>query len=376
MASVPVFRKKVSRRKFIQALGLFSILGIGNFGLFGCANPNQAESETLEGPGLGQLARSKGRQYGVAAQSWQLEEQDYAEVIRVEASMLVPENELKWYKLRPAQNAFDFTGYRRLAAFAQANDMAMRGHVLVWYTGNPDWLTPALARRDAAMPILKRHIDTVIAETSSLIRNWDVVNEAIDPESSRSDGLRESPWLTALGPEYMPLAFKLAYAADPGLTLAYNDYGLEQEGSPANFKRTATLRVLEWCLKNNAPIHTLGLQSHLQAHRPLAAKEFLAFLREIRGMGLKVSITELDLDVSRLSGPMKERVEVAQNYVRVYLDFVQLDAPVDMLLTWGLSDRYTWLREQNPNIAGALPLDRNFRRGPMWDTLEEAWLGV
>jgi GH35 family endo-1,4-beta-xylanase len=46
-----------------------------------------------------------------------------------------------------------------------------------------------------------------------------------------------------------------------------------------------------------------------------------------------------------------------------------------MLLTWGLSDRYTWLRQTQPDIAGALPLDADLNRGPMWVTLKERWLG-
>jgi GH35 family endo-1,4-beta-xylanase len=45
-----------------------------------------------------------------------------------------------------------------------------------------------------------------------------------------------------------------------------------------------------------------------------------------------------------------------------------------MLLTWGLSDRYTWLRKDNPHLAGALPLDADLNRGPLWETLKTAWL--
>jgi GH35 family endo-1,4-beta-xylanase len=54
---------------------------------------------------------------------------------------------------------------------------------------------------------------------------------------------------------------------------------------------------------------------------------------------------------------------------------VQQSGEIDMLLTWGLSDRYTWLRQSQKNVAGALPLDADLNRGAMWGTLKEGWLG-
>jgi len=291
--------------------------------------------------------------------------------------MLVPESELKWFSVQPSPGVFDFSGYRRMAAFAHANDMDMRGHVFVWHRANPDWLEGALTDRRTAEKILASHIKRVTQETAPLIRNWDVVNEAIDTESGREDGLREeSIWLKALGPDYIPLAFKLAHAADPGLTLAYNDYGLEQGDGGNRRKRRCTLRMLEKCLRAGGPVHALGLQSHLQAHMPLAHNDFRSFLRDVRALGLALYITELDLDVSRLFGRMDDRIKLAQNYLRAYLDLVQEEGAIEMLLTWGLSDRYSWLRKDNPGLAGALPLDADFDRGPMWGTLKEGWLHI
>ncbi len=326
-------------------------------------------------PGLGKLALRTGRQYGAAVQSWQLNEPDFADALLREATMLVPERELKWDVLQPTQDTYDFSGYSRIADFAQKNRLDMRGHVLVWHHANPDWLAPELMRsRSRAEKILQTHIERVLEETSPHVKNWDVVNEAVDWYSKREDGLRQSVWLRALGPEYVALAFHMAHKANPDLTLTYNDYGMEQDTSEGRRKRQGILRLLERCRREKVPIHSFGLQSHLLANRPLAKAEFTDFLKGIRGMGLKIVITELDLNATRLSGRADDRLKIAQNYVRTYLDLVQKDEPVETLLTWGLTDRYTWLSKRNPEISGVLPLDGDYNRGPLWETLKEEWL--
>jgi endo-1,4-beta-xylanase len=377
MKPPPISQKYFSRRALLRGMATLPLLGVAA-ALPGCRSLDDSAPPAPVGPGLGELAKRQNRQYGVATQSWILAHADFAEALRREANLLVTENELKWYAIRPSPDEFNFTGYRKLAAFARANDMAMRGHTLVWYQGNPKWLAPMLADADAATAekILTTHINGVIGETSPFIKNWDVVNEAIDWDSSREDGLRDSLWLKALGPDYLALAFNLAHKADPNLTLAYNDYGTEQGDGAGRRKRQCILRMLEKCVKDKVPVHALGLQSHLQAHMPLADSEFVDFLKEARALGLKIYITELDLDVSKLYGRMDDRIRLAQNYLRSYLDLVQQGGAVDMLLTWGLSDRYSWLLKEHPNLKGILPLDANLNRGPMWETLKRDWLKV
>ncbi len=381
MSKVPSFSQKILSRRtvLLRGLGALSLLGIA--GLPGCAYVNQYMDQPPGGvgprpnsPGLGALARKHNQIYGAAVQSDRLEEADFADALQREVSIIVPENELKWYKLRPSQNEFDFSGYHKLADFARANNIAMRGHTLVWYEGNPPWLEAALEERGAAEKILKTHIDRVIKETSPFIHNWDVVNEAVDWHAEREDGLRESVWLKALGPDYIEMAFRFAHKANPNLTLVYNDYGTEQGDGNGRRKRQCILRLLEKCKREKVPVHALGLQSHLHADMPLAGTEFTEFLHEVRSLGLKVYITELDLDISKLSGPADDAIHLAQNYLRSYLDMVQKGGAVKMLLTWGLSDRYSWLRDKYPDLAGMLPLDDNLNRGPMWETLKKDWL--
>ena len=96
----------------------------------------------------------------------------------------------------------------------------------------------------------------------------------------------------------------------------------------------------------------------------------------MRALGLKIYITELDLDIRQLSGRMDDKIKLAQHYVKAYLDLVQKDGPVEMLLTWGLSDRYSWMRKDNPDLRHALPLVGDLDRGALWNTLKVSWLGA
>ena len=67
------------------------------------------------------------------------------------------------------------------------------------------------------------------------IGGWDVVNEALDEDGT----LRKTPWLEAIGEDYLAKAFEFAHEADPDAELYYNDYNLWK---PA--KRDAAIRLV------------------------------------------------------------------------------------------------------------------------------------
>ena len=327
-----------------------------------------------EGRGLRNFADKRDRLYGAAVQSSELDDHDFASALEHEANLVVPENELKWDVVHPEVNRYDFSGYQKIARFAERYNMQVRGHCLVWHEANPSWLEPALTNVPIAERILRDHIERVVQETATQVHNWDVVNEAIDPRADRGDFLRDTLWLRALGPDYIPLAYQIAHQARPRLTFVYNDFGLEHDDGAARAKRAGVLKLLERCRNQGTPIDTLGLQSHLQCHRPLGGREFSRFLSDVRGLGLKIAITELDLDVSLLTGSAEDKSKAAQTYVTTYLNLVEDGAELNMLLTWGLSDRYTWLLNNTDKGVGALPLQADLSRAPLWTTLKTVWL--
>lgn len=331
---------------------------------------------------LKQKAAAKGLIYGSSGRYKDLmEDQKFAACFVQECGMLVPEWELKWsageQPLRPSPAVFDFTRGDRLARFAQTNQLLLRGHSLVWHLSLPDWFAQTVDSQNAE-DFLTSHIRTVVGHYAGQMHSWDVVNEAIELADGQPGGLRNTPWLKLLGSNYINLAFRAAAAADPDALLVYNDYGLEYGHASDDAKRSAVLKLLEGLKTQGTPVHALGIQSHLSGDAgDFDANKLRHFLADVADLGLKVLITELDVTDQRLPSDIATRDRIVAEAYENYL-LVVLDQPAVMaVITWGLSDRYTWLSEFTPRSDGAsvrsLPLNANFDRKPAWYAVARAF---
>ena len=340
------------------------------------------------GEGLAAIGRANGITFGTAVNSARLGGAAYAAQIVAEAQLLVPEWEAKWAALQPKQGSFDFGPLGSVAGFAQAHGKQLRGHALLWHEAMPPWLPEGLAEGAAkARSLLAAHLDGVLPATRSAIRDWDVVNEAVadvegNPFAARtaSQGdLRDTPWLRALGPGYIEEAFRAARERDRTLRLTYNDYGLEGDTPWAEEKRQRMLRLLRRMLAAQCPIDALGLQAHLLMDEAFRPEPFAAFLRAVRELGLAVLVTELDVrEAQQIAGDLAARDAAVAERVRQVVG-TALDGGCRTVLTWGLSDRDSWL-VRDPDVARkdgqahrGLPLDEAGARKPMWQALATAF---
>jgi endo-1,4-beta-xylanase len=340
------------------------------------------------GVGLGTIARANGITFGTAVNSGKLGDAAYAAQLVAEAQLLVPEWEAKWAALQPRPGSFDFGPLGIIASFAQAHGKQLRGHALVWHAAMPPWLAEGLAEGAArARSLLAAHMDGVLPATRPAIRDWDVVNEAIaNPEGgpftartpSQGD-LRDTPWLRALGPGYIEEAFRLARERDRTLRLTYNDYGLEGDSPWAEEKRQRTLRLLRRLVGAQCPLDALGLQAHLLMDEPFRPEPFAAFLRSVRELGLAVLVTELDVrEAQQLPPDLPSRDAAVAERVRQVIG-TALDGGCRTVLTWGLSDKDSWLAQdrdvmrKDGQLHRGLPLDEAGGRKPMWQALATAF---
>ncbi|MDB5412433.1 MAG: glycosyl hydrolase family 10 [Rubritepida sp.] len=334
--------------------------------------PACAQVPANANPGLRDLARARGLTFGTAVRSNLLTtDAAYAALIAREADLLVPEWEGKWEALQPERDRFDFEPLRTVLRFASSNNQRVRGHALLWHEAMPAWLAPALREGPAqAQQILETHITTVLRETRESIRDWDVVNEVIaDPPGSDNPSptegdLRPTPWLRALGPNYIERALRLARQADPTLRLTFNDYGVESDTPWAAAKRTRLLRVVRGLLERGCPLDAVGIQGHLQMREPFRAEPFVAFLRTLREMGLATLITELDVREPDILAPSLEARDAAVAEYAIAFLTAAVEGGARTILTWGLSDRDSWL-VQEPGVARR---DGQFHRGHPYDS--------
>ncbi|MCU0523783.1 MAG: endo-1,4-beta-xylanase [Elainella sp. Prado103] len=343
-------------------------------------NPDRTFETAGETP-LKQRAQAKGLIYGAAARHQDLmTDRTLATHYRTECALLAPEWELKWSagnaRLRTAPNQFDFTMADEMINFAQTHAMQVRGNTLVWHLCLPEWFTEQVNHQNAEQWLVQ-HIQTVVGRYAGQVQSWDVVNEAIEPADGQAHGLRRTPWQELLDADYIDLAFRIAAAADPKAVLTYNDYGLEYDTPENQTKRQAVLQLLERLKAQGTPIHALGIQSHLVGNElRFNPQKLRQFLSDVASLGLKIFITELDV----IDRELPQSVEVRDRIIAsIYEDFLSviLDEPaVKMLVTWGLSDRYSWLTEFHPRADGSavrpLPLDGNLQRKSAWRAIARA----
>lgn len=358
----------MSRRSFISAAAASVLASV-------------ARAEVAETP-LRVRADKRDLLFGCAVQQDQLHDLPFMQAVARESNILVHETALKWDDVHPEPDRYHFFDADAIAVFASQRNMKLRGHTLCWYAVNPPWVEAKLAEK-ADERILTDHIERVMGHYRGRMHSWDVVNEALEPKEGHPEGLRkDSIWQKAFGTRYIEIAFHAARQADPNALLFYNDYFLEMDSAEHSARRAALLRLCETLRRKNVPIDAVGIQSHLQAYRQTYnEKIFAAFLSDIRSLGLKYMITEYD--VADIDGPAdinKRDAELA-SLTRRFMD-VALDSSSCLgVLTWGLSDRYSWLsdpiwgsdyRWPDGQLSRGLPLDWNLKRKPMWYAIARA----
>jgi endo-1,4-beta-xylanase len=324
---------------------------------------------------LGGLAEKRGILFGSATSTYQLHDPDFVPLLARQARILVPEYEMKRALIEAQPGVYDFHATDVLVDFARAHGMAFRGHPLVWHKRNPDRLEAALASSPKES-LLTGYIGALAGHYRGRMHSWDVVNEALALDGTEL--YRETSWLKAFGPSYIDVAFHAARTADPQAMLVYNDWGCEI--APNDAFRAKTLNFLEAALKRGVPIQAYGMQGHLAAFgHGVDQTKLASFLESVRAMGLRILITEHDVDDSGGTLDIAVRDRAVADMSRRFFDVV-LDNPATIaVLTWGLSDRFLdppgWRDALRGYAPRMLPLDRNLQAKPMWDALEAAFAG-
>jgi len=308
-------------------------------------------------------------------------------IVTRQFNQVSPENDLKWERVHPAPDRYDFEPADRYVDFGTEHGMFVVGHVLLWHQQTPAWVKAGVAGkpldRETALARLKAHIDVVVGRYKGRIGGWDVVNEALEEDGS----LRKTFWLEAIGEDYIAKAFEYAHAADPGAELYYNDYNLWK---PA--KRDAAVKLVQALKAKGLRVDGIGEQGHWGIDDPpLDAID--ACLTAIKASGATPLITELDMDVlprdpemwgadlskkakikaatniysDGLPGAMQEKL--ARRYADVFALF--LKHGVGRVTFWGVTDAGSWLH--NFPIPGRVnyPLlwDRDGREKPAFDAV-------
>jgi GH35 family endo-1,4-beta-xylanase len=286
-------------------------------------------------PSLRELGELNGVYIGAAVYTYHLNTPDHVEVLEREFNSLTPENEAKACEVQPELGRFEFDAFDSLVEFAEENEMVIHGHTLLWHQCVPNWLETAEFTREEAIEVLREHIYTVVGRYRGRIAIWDVVNEAWD-----GPRLRDTPWRRLIGDDYIEIAFQFAHEADPDALLFYNDFGAE-EMTP---KADAIYEMVADFVERGIPIHGVGMQAHLILGN-IDEEEIAENMQRIADLGLEVQITELDI---RFQGAPNDNILFQQaNDYRSVMETCLNAENCTAFIVWGVSDRYTWLRDPN-----------------------------
>jgi endo-1,4-beta-xylanase len=289
--------------------------------------------------------------------------------------LVVPEGALKWAAVRPAPDRFDFSDADFILDFAKRHGIAMRGHTLVWYAALPDWVNAAVSDARIARAELTSHIGTVVNRYRDTILSWDVLNEPLADDPAPERELRPSIWMQHLGPDYIELAFRAAHEANPAAELYLNEFDVEYAGPRYDAKRKALIALARTLRDRGVPIHGIGIQGHLESSQTMDHAAIRRLVAAIRDMGLQVMITEMDVLDEKLPGDPIIRDRSAADLVAQFLGAVCDVVRPAAIVTWGLSDKYSWVptvRKREDKLANRpLPLDNMMRPKEMFAVIEK-----
>jgi endo-1,4-beta-xylanase len=344
----------------VTAGALASALLAGGAPAAGAA-ANDTGSKTLK-----QLAKPTGVRIGTAVDTTALaDDATYSKAVAAQFNTVTPENVMKWEVVEPQRGKFDFTEADKLVAFAKAHHQKVRGHTLVWHSQLPAWLKNGLddgsIGKAEARRILKQHIATEMGHFKGDIWAWDVVNEAFNDGDSGT--LRDSPWLKALGPDYIKDAFRWAHKADPKAILFYNDYNIEG----INPKSDAVYKLVKELRSEGVPIQAVGVQGHLSTEYPLP-DDMQANLHRFGKLGLKTAVTEADVRI-KLPASFAE-VQAQSNGYSYMLQSCLLERSCISFTVWGFTDKYSWVPATFAGEGQANLYDENYQPKPAYEAVQ------
>jgi len=267
---------------------------------------------------------------------------------------------MKFGPIHPAATTYAFANADTIVGFAVANNMKVYGHVLLWHTQQPAWLTDGTPTRAFLLSSLKSHIETVVARYAGKTTSWDVANEMI---ADNGTGLRRSFWIEVAGADIIDSAFVWARRSDPNARLFLSDYSVETVN-----RKSDSLFALATRLKAaGVPIDGVGLQGHFMLPTPSAA-QLTANLARFAAAGLDTRYTEID--VRLVDGT--DNLAVQGSAYGTIIDACLAQPRCKSLTTWGFTDKYSWIPGTFSGFGRGLPFDQLFGPKPAYLMLRDA----
>jgi endo-1,4-beta-xylanase len=296
--------------------------------------------------------------------------QDSASLALVPAQFnaITAENVMKNEVINPEPGVYNFGPADAFVEFGEKHDMFIIGHTLVWHNQTPAWFfqddNGNPNSPEAQIERMRHHIEVVAGRYAGRVHAWDVVNEIIDNDGS----YRPTTWVKSIGDgdEVVRLAFKFASEYAPDAELYYNDFNAWRPEKVAGI-----VRMVKMLQAEGIRIDGIGIQGHWGLNFPKT--EYIeAAIDAYAALGVKVMITELDVDVLPLTkegqiigmGMAHEQFQLEEfeefldpyknglpknieqqlndRYAQLFQIFYDKREKIDRVTLWGVHDGMSW----------------------------------
>jgi GH35 family endo-1,4-beta-xylanase len=303
-------------------------------------------------------------------------------IILKQYNSITPENELKpdsTVNINGSSGnnvAVTLNSASTIIEFCIQNNIAMRGHVLLWHAQTPHRLFRAGFQENGVLVSkadMEERMDSYIKNMFSKIANdypdlnlyaYDVVNEAFsdsktmsgnnwramnrDPGFDGTPGANAafnnsgSPWVNFWGDNsFIETAFDIAYKYRndylPNMKLFYNDYN---EYLGLTNGKHAAMKALATELFEKGTLDGIGMQSHVGDAGYYSRNDFLNAMDSFLSVGCEVQLTELDVISTNTAAWYKD----------IFTHAVEKSAETGKLtavVIWGTKTDISWLYNDN-----------------------------
>ncbi|MFI5912299.1 endo-1,4-beta-xylanase [Dactylosporangium sp. NPDC051541] len=351
----------------------------------GGPRPPATQDQSLRG-----LAARHGLSFGTAvdpAAYADPADPQYKTFVDKQFSTVTAENAMKWESLEPTRGTYNWAAADAFVAMAEKNHQLVRGHVLVWYSQLPGWLSTGIQDGTIDGPqlraLLKKHITDVATHFRGKIWQWDVVNEAVsDPWETPSAihlggnaGSLKQKFADLLGPDYLADAFRWARAADAKALLFYNDYNIDAfgDGGPGD-KTQFVYNMVKKLRSQGVPIDGVGSQGHLATqYGNYDVFQVADTLQRFTDLDLAVAMTEVDArslmkdakdpTQDAASADLTARDQASAYNYHVLLQACLMNRHCLSFTVWGFTDKHSWIPTwfTNPPEGAGCLWDANYQ---------------
>lgn len=291
-----------------------------------------------------------------------------ANIVGQQFNSITAENDMKAEVLNPSPGEYNFAPADAFVEFGKSHNMFIIGHTLVWHNQTPAWFfTNEEGKANTPgqqIEQMRKYIQTVAGRYAGKIQAWDVVNEIIDNDGS----YRPTSWVRSVGSgdELVKAAFRFAEKYAPDTELYYNDFNAWRPQ-----KRKGIMRMIKMLKQEGIRIDGVGIQGHWGLNFP--KNEYIQdAIDAYASLGIKVMITELDIDVLPLTkegqiigtgllhpqyeleefetflDPYKDKLndtvqrKLTDRYKELFNIFQRNKSKIDRVTFWGLHDGMSW----------------------------------